>query len=112
MTRPSYNGPTWSADYFALASMEGTGRFGDRPAVCRLHDPPHVVYAPPNGEPWCQEIPPHRAGRRVSRLRHEESTAPTVVVRLDEDRLGSVIADGVVDGFRRARAEQRAERRR
>jgi hypothetical protein len=102
---------TWPRALFELANLEGSGRFGERLAVCTRHRGQHVRHGRP-GDEWCQALPPHRRGPRPSRLRGEPATAALrVVVELDTEALGEAIGSGLVLAFRRARAEERAERR-
>jgi hypothetical protein len=102
---------TWSSSLYALIAETGSGREHEVLEVCTQHRGQHVRHGRP-ADRWCQALPPQRDGPRPSRLRYEDPNATAAVVELNEDRLGSVIAAGVVDGFRRARAEQRQERRR
>lgn len=101
---------TWPPGLYAL--IELGPRATDRLAVCIEHDGAHVRYIDwrDPSVSWCQALPPHQPMRRTRCPDPEPST--TVRVEIDEDRLGQVISDGVVAGFRRARAEQRQERRR
>jgi hypothetical protein len=102
---------SWPRAFFELASIEGSGRFGERLAVCTRHRGQHVRHGRP-GDEWCQALPPHRRGPRPSRLRGEPAAAALrVVVERDTEALGEAIGSGLVLAFRRARAEERAERR-
>lgn len=103
---------TWPTDYYALIDEPGAGRDGDRLAVCVTHQGEHVRYICPDGESWCQALPPHRRGPRLSRLRGEPARSPARIEVTNTDEVGEAIGSGLVLGFRRARAEQRAERQR
>jgi hypothetical protein len=105
------NAISWPDALYDLIGEPGSGREREVLEVCVEHQGQHVRHGPPF-ERWCQSLPPPRDGPRPSRLRHADTKPPIVAVQLDEDRLGNVLADGVVAGFRRARVEQRRERRR
>jgi hypothetical protein len=108
MTAPSYNRPRWPASYFALIGEPGTGREHDVLAVCRVHEPPHIVYVPPRGEPWCQELPAHDRRQRFSRLRDQPTPTPIRIEIVNADDLGEAVGSGLVLAYRRVRAERKA----
>lgn len=102
--------PSWSPSYYTLITEPGSGRYGDRLMLCTLHQPPCIRHGRP-GEEWCQQLPKHRRPFPAAEAAPQQS-AQTITVQLDAAQLGQAVAEGVVTGFRIARAEQRAERRR
>lgn len=109
-TRDPTPAPSWSADYYALIDEPGSGRYGDRLAVCVAHEGEHVRYICASGESWCQALEPHDPKRRPSCLRQSTEPPPLrVVIELDTEAIGEAIGSGIVLGWRRKGAEDHGE---
>jgi hypothetical protein len=74
---------TWSRGLLALASIKGSGRFGERFLACQEHAGQHVVHGP-RGAEWCQDLdrsfPYHRARRKLGRRLISEKSRRTPIL--------------------------------
>lgn len=65
---------TWPSSLYELASLEGSGRYGELLATCAMHHGEHVVHGSARTGWWCQSLPPHRRRpgmeRALARLRN------------------------------------------
>lgn len=104
---------TWSASHYALIGEPGAGREHDVLAVCTDHQGAHIRYVDWRDPTvsWCQALPPQR--RPFPPAQRQGAGGEIVRVEIaNTDQLGEAIGSGLVLAFRRARAEQREERRR
>jgi hypothetical protein len=93
---------TWPTQLYELAADPTSGRFGEMLQLCTAHRGLHVRHGSERTGFWCQSLPPHRRGARISRLRRRTAPEPPpVVVELDPALLARTVADAVADALAR-----------